>query len=161
MIAYAKGNITKFDVDAIVNAANGFGYMGGKRCVTELHRGVAESIQFASQGAVEQLARAKCKTQPFFSYAPGDVFVTDAPNLVCRKVIHAVTMRSPGSKAKISNIIKLIPKIIATAEHLNIESVAVPLLGCGTGRLDTKVVQELLADNLISDKVTFYIVVSL
>ena len=37
MIAYAKGNITKFDVDAIVNAANGFGYMGGKRCVTELH----------------------------------------------------------------------------------------------------------------------------
>ena len=107
---------------------------------------------------VEQLARAKCKTQPFFSYAPGDVFVTDAPNLVCRKVIHAVTMRTPGSKAKISNIIKLIPKIIATAEHLNIESVAVPLLGCGTGRLDTKVVQELLADNLISDKVTFYIV---
>ena len=132
--------------------------MGGKRCVTELHRGVAESIQFASQGAVEQLARAKCKTQPFFSYAPGDVFVTDAPNLVCRKVIHAVTMRTPGSKAKISNIIKLIPKIIATAEQLNIESVAVPLLGCGTGRLDTKVVQELLADNLISDKVTFYIV---
>lgn len=47
MIVYAQGDITKFDVDAIVNASNGFGYMGGKRCVNELHRGVAESIQFA------------------------------------------------------------------------------------------------------------------
>lgn len=44
MIVYAQGDITKFDVDAIVNASNGFGYMGGKRCVKELHRGVAESI---------------------------------------------------------------------------------------------------------------------
>ena len=41
MIVYAQGDITKFDVDAIVNASNGFGYMGGKRCVNELHRGVA------------------------------------------------------------------------------------------------------------------------
>lgn len=56
MIVYAQGDITKFDVDAIVNASNGFGYMGGKRCVKELHRGVAESIQFASQGAVKTIA---------------------------------------------------------------------------------------------------------
>lgn len=33
MIVYAQGDITKFDVDAIVNASNGFGYMGGKRCI--------------------------------------------------------------------------------------------------------------------------------
>ena len=158
MIIYAKGDITKFDVDAIVNAANGFGYMGGKRCVTELHIGVAESIQFASKGAVEQLARAKCKVQPLFSYAPGDVFLTNAPNLKCRKIIHAVTMRTPGSKAKIKNIKKLIPKIKTIAEDLNMESIAIPLLGCGTGGLDRKTVQNLLAHNLISDKVTFYIV---
>ncbi len=73
MIVYAQGNITKFDVDAIVNASNGFGYMGGKRCVNELHRGVAESIQFASCGAVERLARAKCKAHSFFGYSPGTV----------------------------------------------------------------------------------------
>lgn len=104
MIVYAQGDITKFDVDAIVNASNGFGYMGGKRCVKELHRGVAESIQFASQGAVERLARAKCKAHSFFGYSPGTVFVTDAPNLGCRKIIHAVTMRTPGSKAKIKKM---------------------------------------------------------
>ena len=104
MIVYAQGDITKFDVDAIVNASNGFGYMGGKRCVNELHRGVAESIQFASCGAVERLARAKCKAHSFFGYSPGTVFVTDAPNLECKKIIHAVTMRTPGSKAKIKKI---------------------------------------------------------
>lgn len=161
MIVYAKGDITKFDVDAIVNASNGFGYMGGKRCVKELHRGVAESIQFASQGAVERLARAKCKSQFLFSYSSGTVFVTDAPNLGCKKIIHAVTMRAPGSKAKIKNIKKLIPKIVAVAENLNINSVAIPLLGCGTGGLDRQIVQELLAGNLRSNKVTFYIVTSL
>ena len=66
----AQGDITKFDVDAIVNASNGFGYMGGKRCVKELHRGVAESIQFASQGAVERLARAKLRHTPFLVIHP-------------------------------------------------------------------------------------------
>ena len=161
MIVYAQGDITKFDVDAIVNASNGFGYMGGKRCVNELHRGVAESIQFASCGAVEWLARAKCKAHSFFGYSPGTVFVTDAPNLGCRKIIHAVTMRTPGSKAKIKKIKDLIPKIVAVAENLNINSVAIPLLGCGTGGLDRQIVQELLADNLRSNKVTFYIVTSL
>ena len=128
MIVYAQGDITKFDVDAIVNASNGFGYMGGKRCVNELHRGVAESIQFASCGAVERLARAKCKAHSFFGYSPGTVFVTDAPNLECKKIIHAVTMRTPGSKAKIKKIKDLIPKIVAVAENLNINSVAIPLL---------------------------------
>ena len=53
---------------------------------------------------------------------------------------------------------KLIPKIKTIAEDLNMESIAIPLLGCGTGGLDRKTVQNLLAHNLISDKVTFYIV---
>lgn len=47
-------------------------------------------------------------------------------------------MRTPGSKAKIKKIKDLIPKIVAVAENLNINSVAIPLLGCGTGGLDKK-----------------------
>ena len=87
--------------------------------------------------------------------------MTDAPNLGCRKIIHAVTMRTPGSKAKIKKIMELILKIVAVAEDLNMKSIAIPLLGCRTGGLDRKTVQNLLAHNLISDKVTFYIVTSL
>lgn len=34
--------------DIIVNAANGCGWMGGKRCRAELHRGVAEHINYYS-----------------------------------------------------------------------------------------------------------------
>jgi len=125
--------------------------------IEELQR----AFNFASCGAVERLARAKCKAHSFFGYSPGTVFVTDAPNLECKKIIHAVTMRTPGSKAKIKKIKDLIPKIVAVAENLNINSVAIPLLGCGTGGLDRQIVQELLADNLRSNKVTFYIVTSL
>lgn len=83
MIIY--GDITKLDdIEAIVNASNGIGYMGGRVCVKELHKGVAEK--------------------------------------------------------------------------LNLRSVAVPLLGTGTGKLNRKTVKELLINNLVSSKVIFYIV---
>lgn len=67
-------------------------------------------------------------------------------------------MRFPGGKAKFETIEKLIPKIKLTAEKLNLRSVAVPLLGTGTGKLNCKAVKELLINNLVSSKVIFYIV---
>ncbi len=80
MIIY--GDITKLnDIEAIVNASNGIGYMGGRVCVKELHKGVAESIQYVTKGAVEKLAKKECKAHHIFGYAPGEVFVTDAPNV--------------------------------------------------------------------------------
>lgn len=157
MIIY--GDITKLDdIEAIVNASNGIGYMGGRVCVKELHKGVAESIQYVTKGAVEKLAKKECKAHHIFGYAPGEVFVTDAPNMEYKKIIHAVTMRFPGGKAKFETIEKLIPKIKLTAEKLNLRSVAVPLLGTGTGKLNRKAVKELLINNLVSSKVIFYIV---
>ena len=57
MIVYAQGDITKFDVDAIVNASNGFGYMGGKRCVKELHRGFNLHLKVLLNGLQEQNVR--------------------------------------------------------------------------------------------------------
>lgn len=125
--------------------------------IEELQRAFNLHLAVLLNGLQEQNVRHT----PFFGYSPGTVFVTDAPNLECKKIIHAVTMRTPGSKAKIKKIKVLIPKIVAVAENLNINSVAIPLLGCGTGGLDRKTVQNLLAHNLISDKVTFYIVTSL
>lgn len=60
MIIY--GDITKLDdIEAIVNASNGIGYMGGRVCVKELHKGVAESIQYVTKGAVEKLAKKNVK----------------------------------------------------------------------------------------------------
>ena len=38
---------------------NGIGYMVERVCVKELHKGVAESIQYVTKGAVEKLAKKR------------------------------------------------------------------------------------------------------
>lgn len=46
MLKVIHGEIAEADTDVIVNAANGCGWMGGKRCRNELRRGVAEHLNF-------------------------------------------------------------------------------------------------------------------
>lgn len=128
-------NIALSSAKCIVNVANGFGYMGGERCIKEQHTGVAESIQFVSNGEVEKLARLRCKNHSLFGYSAGSVFITEAPKMKASGIIHAVTMRTPGSKSKLKIIKKLIPEIVRVAEYMHFPTVAVPLLGTGTGRL--------------------------
>lgn len=100
-IRLVYGNIAEMHVDGIVNASNGVGYMGGQRCIDALYHGVAESIQYASQGLVEEEAKANCKGNNRFNcYAPGNVFITDAPGLLAKYVLHAVTMRFQEVKLK-------------------------------------------------------------
>ena len=41
-----QGEIAQAQADIIVNAANGCGWMGGKRCQSELHQGVSEHINY-------------------------------------------------------------------------------------------------------------------
>ena len=91
-------DISLSNANAIVNASNGWGYMGGQHCIDMQQRGVAESIQYVSQGAVEKLSRKICKKHPF-GLNPGSIFITAAPNMKTDYIIHAVTMRTPGSRA--------------------------------------------------------------
>lgn len=158
MLTFVKGkDIALSSADAIVNAANGIGYMGGQNGIHVRGKGVAESIHYISRGEVEKLSRAACKTKGLLGYSPGSVFMTEAPNLNCKYVIHAVTMRFPGSKSKIKFIKKLLPKIIAIAEQNNIQTVAIPLLGTGTGRLSKKDVGTIYREFLIDSKIKFIV----
>lgn len=150
-------NIALSNAEAIVNAANGFGYMGGERCIKKQYRGVAESIQYVSKGAVEQLSKVNCKCHSFFGYAPGSVFLTEAPNLNTNYIIHAVTMRAPGSKARLKNIKKLIPEIIKVSKNMHLSTVAIPLLGTGTGGLDESKVFDIFMDYLNDSSVEFWV----
>lgn len=150
-------NIVLTKAEGIVNAANGFGYMGGIRCIREQHRGVAESLQYASQGRIEKLSRAECKKHGLFGYPKGSIFITDAPLLDAIGIIHAVTMRTPGSKASFRTVKKLVPEIINAAEYLHFKTVAVPLLGTGTGGLPHRIVYDYLIDNLSDSAVKFWI----
>lgn len=143
--------------NAIVNASNGMGYMGGKWAIKERRRGVAESIQYISNGAVEKLAKAECRKHSIFGYPPGSIFVTSAPNMQADFIIHAVTMRTPGSKAKIKTIKKVVPYIVEISEQMQFRTVAVPMLGTGTGGLSPIDVYDIFAEYFTKSIVEFFI----
>lgn len=137
------GDICQTTCDAIVNASNGIGYMGGKSGIRKREPGVAESIHYVTQGRVEAAARKECRAHSPFGYAPGQVFVTPACGLSCQYVLHAVTMRLPGMLSSFRTVKKLLPLILEQARMRNLKSIAIPLLGTGTGHLSEAKVMKL------------------
>ena len=129
------GDLCEAKCDAIVNASNGIGFMGGKLGIYKRLAGVAESIHYATQGKVEQAAKQICRSHAFFGFKPGNVFVTPSFNLPCKYIIHAVTMRFPGTFSNLGTVKKLLPQILQQAQSLDLHSIAIPLLGTGTGSL--------------------------
>ncbi len=150
-IKIVKCSITNIQVDIIVNASNGIGYMGGKLGLIKELPGVAESIHYRTKGAVEIEAKESCKKIKWLprwlgGSLPGDVFVTAAGSLKIPYIIHAVTMRYPGQKSKLSIIKALLPKIEEKAIELGARTIAIPLLGTGKGGLDTKEVLKIYTE---------------
>lgn len=136
-----KEDISKIKADIIVNASNGIGYMGGITGRFIKLTGVAESIHYTTKGIVEREAKKaskKSKYSPRYlcGHKPGEIFVTGAGNLDATHIIHAVTMRFPGMITNIEVIKVLLPKIILKAYELKAKSLAIPLLGTGTGRIE-------------------------
>ena len=144
-------DIATANADVIVNAANGCGWMGGTRCISKPHRGVAESLNFYTRGAIEKESLIKARKNPkipawIYGRKPGDIFVTESFGLNCKKVVHAVTMRYPGSASKYSYIQTLIPKIIDYCYRNGYKSIAIPTLGCGTGGLNVTDIIQLISN---------------
>lgn len=137
------GDICQTTCDAIVNASNGIGFMGGRAGIRKKLAGVAESIHYATGGAVEQEAKKVCREHSPLGVSPGNVFVTSAGGLNSTYIIHAVTMRLPGTLSSKGTVKALLPRILETARSLGVRSIAIPLLGTGTGHLSEKKVLEM------------------
>lgn len=139
MLSAQLGDITKANVDYICNAANGIGPMG---------RGVAGAIRNAGGNSIQYEAFKVCKE---VNPREGEVYVTNAGSLPYKKIIHLVTMKSPGGPTS-NNIVRLcLLNLIHFCNLYNITSVALPALGTGVGGLDKKEVadiyKEVLSDN--------------
>jgi len=126
------GKIEDQNVDIIVNASNAIGFMGGFIGKHIRMAGVSESLHYVSNGLLEKEAKEVLKNN---NLKRGDIFVTSGANLKAKYIIHAITMNFPGQKSKEDTIEKLLPCIIAEAHKLGAKSIAVPLLGAGTGRI--------------------------
>ena len=112
-----RGDITKADTDAIVNAANNEFWMGS---------GVAGAIKRAGGEVIEQEAMNKGPVMP------GEAVFTGAGRLPYKAIIHAAVM---GQDLRTSNdlIRKATIAGLNIAEELKLESVAFPAFGTGVG----------------------------
>ncbi|AYB41756.1 phosphatase (plasmid) [Brevibacillus laterosporus] len=150
-------DITQLEVDIIVNASNGIGFMGGYIGRYIKFSGVAESIHYETQGEVEKEAKRAARKKKWLprylaGHHAGEVFLTGAANLKASWIIHAVTMPYPGMKAKLDTIEHLLPQILILARRLKAKSIALPLLGTGIGGLAQEAVLLLYKECLSSIK---------
>ena len=121
-IEIVQGDITKADVEAIVNAANNQFWMGS---------GVAGAIKAAGGEFVEKEAIAK---GPVF---PGQAVYSTAGSLPYKVIIHAAVM---GQDLKTSDkyIRQSTVSSLNIADELNIKSIAFPAFGTGVGGFPMK-----------------------
>ena len=119
------------------------------RCRTELHRGVAEHINYYSKGAVEQeaiISARKFRYLPswIIGYKAGDFFVTGSGGLKCQEIIHAVTMRYPASRSNIKAVEEVVRKALEYSYNSRYKSIAFSCLGCGNGGLNKQNVIDII-----------------
>ncbi len=119
-IEIIQGDITKQEVDAIVNAANNHLWMGA---------GTAGAIVRAGGREIEDEA---IRQGPI---GVGEAVVTGPGNLACRHVIHAAAM-GQDLHTSADKIRSSTDNALKRAEELGVTSIAFPALGTGVGGFD-------------------------
>lgn len=117
-LSAVTGDLTRQDVDAIVNPANSHGTMGG---------GVAAAIKAAGGDVIEEEAMAAAPI-PI-----GSAVLTSAGNLPARHVIHAPTMTAPTQQIPVDNVSVATTAALACASDNGITTLAFPGMGTGVG----------------------------
>ena len=120
-ISVATGDITKLQVDALVNPANSQLIMGG---------GVAGAILRAGGDQIQKEALKKAPVPV------GKAVATTAGKLKAKYVIHAPTMTRPAMATDRENVRLATRVALECAKQLSVKSVAFPGMGTGVGGVD-------------------------
>jgi len=120
-ITVVSGDITKLEVDAIVNPANSQLMMGG---------GVAGAILRAGGQQIQEQASKEAPVQI------GHAVATTAGKLKAKYVIHTPTMTRPAMATSLGNVKAATRAALRCAYQANAQSIAFPGLGTGVGGLD-------------------------
>ncbi|XP_031600671.2 protein mono-ADP-ribosyltransferase PARP14-like isoform X1 [Oreochromis aureus] len=122
LISVSKVDICSFGVDAVVNAANeDLDHIGG--LALALLRAAGPQLQRESSDYVAKNGRLR----------PGDAIITDAYNLPCKHVVHAVGPRFSDfdRKTAVSRLKTAVRESMRQAEMANCSSIALPAISSG------------------------------
>lgn len=136
MIQLKTGNLLEAPTEALVNTVNCVGVMG---------KGIA--LQF-KQAFPEnfKLYKTACRTN---EVQPGKMFITETGQLHNpRYIINFPTKRHWRSRSRLEDIESGLVALVEEIKERNIQSIAIPPLGCGNGGLDWHVVRPLIEEAL-------------
>jgi len=132
-ITVETGDITKLEVDAIINPANSQLIMGG---------GVAGAILRAGGDEIQRQALRRAPV-PI-----GEVAATTAGKLKVKYVIHAPTMTRPAMAASLEDVKAATRAALACAQRIRLSSLAFPGLGTGVGGLNPQDVANVMIEEI-------------
>ena len=120
-VEIVRGDLRALGVEAVVNAANSLGEMGG---------GVAGALRRAGGKAIEREAMARAPIPV------GSAVATGAGRLPYRKVVHAPTMERPAMATTAEKVRLAARAALRCAEGEGLRSLAIPGLGSGVGGVE-------------------------
>ena len=132
-IVAQQGNLLQVKAEAVVNAANSLGEMGG---------GVAGAIRQAGGVEIEKEA---------MSLAPialGDAIFTSAGKLPFKGIVHAPTMEKPGQTTHVDKVRKATLAALLCADSYGIKVLAMPGLGTGVGGVSPSAAADAMVETL-------------
>ena len=132
-ICVKRGNILEENVDAIVNPANTNLNMGG---------GLAKKIKNKFGEEIEKNAMKKGNINI------GDVIYTTGGKSKFRYIIHSATV-DKDFKTNYEVIKVCMKNIFNLCNDLKIKSISIPALGCGTGKLDSFNVAQIMIEETL------------
>ena len=117
-VSVVQGSILDMEVQAIVNAANSRGIMGG---------GVAGVIRLAAGSEVDEEAQRQAPIPV------GSAVLTSGGRTRFQAIIHAPTMSEPGMRIEPRNVALATRAALVLADARGFVSVAIPGMGTGVG----------------------------
>ncbi|AEV16897.1 Appr-1-p processing domain protein [Thermus sp. CCB_US3_UF1] len=130
-IRVAEGDITEFQGDAIVNAANNWLKLGSGVAGAILRKGGA-----SIQEACDRIGPIRV----------GEAAVTEAGRLPVRYVIHAAVLGD--MPASLETVRQATRSALAKAVELGLKTLAFPLLGTGVGGLPVEAVARVMLEEI-------------
>jgi O-acetyl-ADP-ribose deacetylase (regulator of RNase III) len=134
MISFKQGNLLQENAEALVNTVNCVGVMG---------KGVALQFKQAFPENFQKYKKA-CTSKEVKS---GQMFIVPTNQLLPpRYIINFPTKRHWKEKSQLADIQAGLEALVKDVQRLEIQSIAIPPLGCGNGGLDWDVVRPLIEE---------------